>query len=407
MHPICILKNPIQEYAWGSLYALPELLGTPSPAQRPQAELWMGAHPRAPSLVFYNRQWIPLAQWIALDPASILGEAVRNRFAARLPFLFKVLAVEKPLSVQVHPNADQARKGFARENALGIRPDAPHRSYRDDNHKPEIICALTDFWALNGFRKIPDTLRLFEMLSVSDLMGPLADFRRQANAGGLKSFFTTLMCTERGRRDRIVMEAVDKAEKLASLDPVFEWMILLNLRCPTDIGVFSPLLLNLVHLRPGEAIFLPPGDIHSYLGGIGIELMANSDNVIRCGLTSKHIDIPELLDVVSFEEKEISILTPRAVPGGEKVYDSPGREFILSTVAVFKDQPFTSSSNRSVEVMICMEGRAVVTDFGTGASLEVGKGSSVVVPACVGQYCIKGEAALYKASVPLHPALHR
>ena len=155
MKTIGILKNTVQDYAWGSLTAIPELLGQPATGS-PQAELWMGAHPKAPSQVYHDGKWESLLQVIEAHPADVLGKEAAEKFGGKLPYLFKVLAAAKPLSIQAHPNSHQAKEGFARENRLGISLMASNRNYKDDNHKPECICALTRFWGMNGFRRIPE-----------------------------------------------------------------------------------------------------------------------------------------------------------------------------------------------------------------------------------------------------------
>lgn len=397
MKTISRLENPIQEYAWGSRTAIAELLGRPVPSEKPQAELWMGSHPKAPSLVSCNGVTVPLSQWIESDPPAILGRAVAARFANRLPFLFKVLAAAKPLSIQAHPNIQQAGEGFRRENELGILPSDSRRNYRDDNHKPEIICALTDFWALSGFRKIEDIWGQMNKICPSQLGKELSILRN----GGIRSFFHALMTMEKQRQRRVITEAAARAKAFSDIDPVSEWVIRLSEEYPEDIGVIAPTFLNLVKLRAGEALFLPAGHLHSYLDGVGIELMANSDNVLRGGLTPKHIDVPELLKVVNFMETKPDILTPTTQVTGEKTYSTPSEEFILSVISVDEATPFTSSRHRNVEILICTEGNTVITDSGNDAGLEMKKGSSVIIPVSVEQYRIQGSGVLYKAAVPL------
>ena len=283
MRKIGLLKNTIQEYAWGSRSAIPELLGQSVPADKPQAELWMGAHPKAPSQVFFDGIWRSLPEVIQESPEETLGQKVAARFSNELPFLFKVLAAAKPLSIQAHPNKEQAWQGFARENELGIPFDAPHRNYRDDNHKPEIICALTPFWALNGFRRIEETLSLLEEAKIAGLAEIVSFLRSHSNRDGLKKFFNHLMTMDSGKQGKIVEQAVNFAEKQTPEKPSWTWMIKLNEAYPGDIGVLSPLFLNLVRLEPQQAMYLPAGELHGYLEGVGIELMANSDNVLRGG----------------------------------------------------------------------------------------------------------------------------
>ncbi|NOZ20096.1 MAG: mannose-6-phosphate isomerase, class I [Planctomycetes bacterium] len=396
---ICRLKNPIQDYAWGSHTAIPELLGQPSPSETPQAELWMGAHPKAPSKVEVGGEWKPLPEVIASAPREILGDRVAKRFGGRLPFLFKILAAAQPLSIQAHPNVAQAREGFARENAEGIPLTAPNRSYKDDNHKPEIICALTPFWAMNGFRKIDEMVCLLKDIGPAELETEIGQLSEHRNPDGLKEFFSTLMTMDKSRQQQVVEQAVAAAERGASGNPIFEWMLKLNEKYPGDIGVLGPVLLNLVKLEPGQAMFLQAGQLHAYLGGVGIELMANSDNVLRGGLTPKHIDVPELLKILRFAETGVSILSPER-QDGDRAYPSDAEEFRLSVLDIDGTAPYTSATDRSVEVMICTGGKAFVKNEGSGKTLTVKKGTSLLVPAAVRRYLIEGEATLYKASVP-------
>lgn len=401
MRKIGLLKNTIQEYAWGSRTAIPELLGQPVPAEKPQAELWMGAHPKAPSQVLSDGIWRSLPEVIQESPAETLGQEVAARFSNKLPFLFKVLAAARPLSIQAHPNKEQAEQGFARENELGVPLDAPQRNYRDDNHKPEIICALTPFCALNGFRKLEEALRLLEKIRVPGLAEIVSFLRSHPNRDGLKKFFNHLMTTDRGKQRKIVEQAVNSAEQQTNEEPVWTWMIKLNEEYPGDMGVLSPLFLNLVRLKPQQAMYLPAGELHGYLEGVGIELMANSDNVLRGGLTPKHIDVQELLTVLNFTDGDLNILGPENLAFGEATYSTEAEEFVLSVMRLNKGAPFSSPRNRSVEIMICTEGEVSVTDLSAGDITRLTRGISIIVPAAVEQYRIEGEATLYKATVPV------
>jgi len=401
MRKIGLLKNTIQEYAWGSRTAIPELLGQPVPAEKPQAELWMGAHPKAPSQVLSDGIWRSLPEVIQESPAETLGQEVAARFSNKLPFLFKVLAAARPLSIQAHPNKEQAEQGFARENELGVPLDAPQRNYRDDNHKPEIICALTPFCALNGFRKLEEALRLLEKIRVPGLAEIVSFLRSHPNRDGLKKFFNHLMTTDRGKQRKIVEQALNSAEQQTNEEPVWTWMIKLNEEYPGDMGVLSPLFLNLVRLKPQQAMYLPAGELHGYLEGVGIELMANSDNVLRGGLTPKHIDVQELLTVLNFTDGDLNILGPENLAFGEAIYSTEAEEFALSVMRLNKGAPFSSPRNRSVEIMICTEGEVSVTDLSAGDITRLTRGISIIVPAAVEQYRIEGEATLYKATVPV------
>ena len=400
MKKISILKNPIQNYAWGSKTFIPELMGEPVPAEKPQAELWMGAHPTAPSQVLCNKKWISLPEFIGKDPEGILGEGVAKKFSNRLPFLFKVLAAAKPLSIQAHPNRDQAREGFARENEMKISLDAPNRNYRDENHKPELICALTPFWVLSGFRRIGGVIELAEGIGAPALHDKVLPLRGLPEEESLKQFFTTLMMMDRGAQRHLVSQVVDYIEGHSATNRRFDWVIKLHQAYPGDIGVLSPIFMNLLRLEPGEALYSPAGRLHAYLEGAGMELMANSDNVLRGGLTAKSIDTPELLKILNFKHNGVDILEPEKLQSGENIYRTPAKEFSLSAISVGKGSLFESAPKRSVEIMTCLEGDALVTDLGNGEDHSLTRGAVIIIPAAVPNYRIQGNAILYKASVP-------
>jgi mannose-6-phosphate isomerase len=398
---ISVLKNTIQEYVWGSTRAIPDLLGRKNPELKPQAELWMGAHPKAPSLVQHNGLWVSLAELIAKNPVEILGKKVAQDFNDRLPYLFKVLAAAKPLSIQAHPDLHQAREGFQRENARKIPMDAPQRNYRDNNHKPECICALTRFWALSRFRKIPGILSYFEKLNLRQLEVDLADFKKEPTPTGLKRFYISLMKQDLDRQKRIVDDALEHARVFESEDPVFKWMLNLAENYPDDIGVLSPILLNLICLEPGQAMFLDAGELHAYLEGTGIELMANSDNVLRGGLTPKHVDVSELLRILKFEDRDVTLLKPVKSIANERIYPSPVAEFVLSVIMLKRGATYQSSKNRSVEILICTRGKVTISDLSDLTETQLPQGASALVPASIERYSIKGEGTCYKAGVPL------
>lgn len=401
MAGMCILKNTVQEYAWGSYTAIPELLNDDSPAGTPQAELWMGAHPKASSMIKCNGDWRSLLELIEENPIGILGEKVAEKFDNRLPYLFKVLAAAKPLSIQAHPSLAQAKEGFERENRLGIPLDAFNRNYKDDNHKPECICALSPFWVLNGFRKASDIVPLMDKICPQGIKKQIEHLFREPNSEGLKKFFQTLMTMDRQSQLQIVEEAVKNALRVKDENKAYQWIIALHEEYPSDIGVFSPIILNLVCLEPGQALFLPAGELHAYLDGVGIELMANSDNVLRGGLTPKHVDVEELLKVLNFKEREVNILSMEDVDLCERRYESFAEEFALSVITVKTDMNYYSLDRRCVEILLCTDGDAVVTDHAENKNLNIKKGMSILIPAEVKKYIIEGNAVFYKASVPI------
>jgi mannose-6-phosphate isomerase len=359
----------------------------------------MGAHPKAPSFVNYDGHWLSLSELIAEYPQEILGNAVALAFDNKLPYLFKVLAAAKPLSIQAHPSLNQAKEGFARENDQGIAMDAPNRNYKDDNHKPECICALSPFWAMYGFRNIPEILALMGKSCPVALAGELDLLKKRPDPAGLKRFFTGLMTMDSPRKNQLVDEAVQNAQQYSDEDIAFHWMTRLSNEYPSDIGVLAPLLLNLIELKPGEALFLPAAELHAYLEGVGLELMANSDNVLRGGLTPKHIDVPELLKVLSFEPRPVNILKAVKKNKNERIYASEADEFVLSVVSAAAGSPYRSSESRSVEIMLCTQGTAELKDNGTQEIINIKKGDSAIIPAAVTSYSIAGDALIYKAAV--------
>ena len=389
------LKNPIQTYAWGSHTDIQRLMGHP-PTPEPWAELWMGAHPVAPSHVFMNNKWISLDTFIHQSPGQILGKKTAKAYQNTLPFLFKLLAAEKPLSIQAHPDGIQAKNGFDRENLLGIAPNDPRRNYKDSRHKPECICALTAFTGLKGFRKVDDIAAQLALLCPENLLETMAMLR----TNGLKPFFKALLTFSIAQKTAIIREALQNAKKHAHENPVFEWVLTLSHYYPDDIGILSPAVLNLFHLAPGEALFLPAGELHAYLAGFGIELMANSDNVLRGGLTPKHIDVPELLNVLNFSESTVSILRPENVSDSEAEYPAFAEEFSLHIIHVTNTTTYASPAHRGPEILLCAQGTADLFINDPAASIRLDAGESAFIPASAAAYTITGNARIYKAGVP-------
>jgi mannose-6-phosphate isomerase len=400
MKTIGILKNTVQDYDWGSPTAIPELLGEPVTG-KPQAELWMGAHPKAPSQAYHDGKWESLLQAIEADPVDVLGKEAAEKFGGKLPYLFKVLAAAMPLSIQAHPNAHQAREGFDRENRLGISLMSSHRNYKDDHHKPECICALTRFWGMNGFRKIPEIIQYLGMLCGDVLEDEIALIADMPDSRGLKRLFQSLLTMAEERKLAAISSGVRHAGSFKpEADPVFAWILRLHAAYPEDIGVLFPALINLFCLEPGQALYLASGEPHAYLEGVGIELMANSDNVLRGGLTRKHLDVPELLTVLTFREQVPSVILPRMCSEVEGVYDTPAEEFSLSVISVFPEICWISPAKRSAEILLCTQGRLVL-DSGSGDDpVQLCKGGSVLVPASIEKYRLYGSGVCYKASVP-------
>jgi mannose-6-phosphate isomerase len=405
LNRIVLLENEIKEYVWGSRTFISDLTGKPSPSEKPQAEMWMGAHPNASSMAVTDNLQISLNELIKDDPQGSLGSSVAEKFSNRLPFLFKVIAAAKPLSIQAHPNKEQAIEGFSRENLREIPLDSPHRNYRDQNHKPEIICALTPLHALKGFRRNREIIDLMEQVDAPSV-GLKTDFLRgQPEKVGLKDFFRSLLTMKKEQQNPAIEMIMGKVNGMTAHEPAFYWMKRLYNEYPGDIGVLSPLFLNVVSLKPKEALYIAAGELHAYLEGSGLELMANSDNVIRGGLTPKHIDISELIDVLEFAPNEPRTILPEEVGNNEAVYPTGSDEFVLAVVHLkgsgSERSSHHGSSQRSAEIIICTEGEARIKDLYSGEVLEVSKGMSLFIPASVKGYIISGTATLYKAATPL------
>ncbi|AZG48771.1 mannose-6-phosphate isomerase, class I [Gordonia insulae] len=334
------LEGVVRPYAWGSRTAIASLRGKAVPSPHPEAELWFGAHPAGPAICLPT-DGVPdtdLLSAIDADRVGMLGEHTVEAFDGRLPFLMKVLAAEEPLSLQAHPSSEQAREGFDRENAQGLPFDAADRNYRDPWHKPELIVAITDFEALAGFRDPQTTVELLRDLQVSELDPYLGMLAGQPDSEGLRALFTTWLTLPDASIATLVPAVLGGAVDLlgagssrfaAELRTVLE----LGEVYPRDPGVLASLLLNRIHLEPGDGLYLPAGNLHAYLHGTGVEIMANSDNVLRGGLTPKHIDVPELLRVLDFTPAAVEDITPPIrMVGAERVYLTPAPEFRLSRV---------------------------------------------------------------------------
>jgi mannose-6-phosphate isomerase len=401
MKHIAYLNNTIQEYAWGSHTAIAELMGQPSPADQPQAELWMGAHPKAPSLVSTENGWESLADLIQAHPMDILGRGVAEKFDGKLPYLFKVLAAAKPLSIQAHPGAVEAQAGYAREEARGVSFDAFERNYKDPHHKPECLCALTPFWGLCGFRNLSETTTLLHRLCPESLRESFHLLEKNTPSDSIQVFFKSIMDMGPRKQAEIVHEAVGNAKPVRHERPEYDWVIRLHQTYPSDMGVLFPILLNLVHLQPGQALFLEQGELHAYLNGVGIELMANSDNVLRGGLTSKHVDVAELMRILSFKEKAVNILQPENRELHLGVYRTPAQEFELSVIALNKGDTYEGLVDQGVEMLLCTSGEHRIAESGSMNPLTLHKGTSVLIPAAVPGYTIQGKGVIYRAAVPL------
>lgn len=416
-----ILDGVIRPYAWGSRTTIAGLRGLPVPSPHPEAELWFGAHPAGPAHVITagggeSEPVVPqdLLTEISADPGAALGGASVRRFGDRLPFLLKVLAADEPLSLQAHPSADQAAEGFARENGLGLALDAGNRNYRDPWHKPELIVALTEFDALAGFRNPEQTVAVLRELQVSELDPYLGMLVGQPDADGLRALFTTWVTLPKSAIAELTPIVLDAAVALLSSGQSAypnELRTLLELgeAYPDDPGVLASLLLNRVHLAPGEGLYLSAGNLHAYLRGAGVEIMANSDNVLRGGLTPKHIDLPELLRVLDFAPVSIEHLrTEVRTVGAERIYLTPAPEFRLSRVELDGTGMAHASSISfdmpGPQILAVLAGSIEVRPDGVGAAVTVPAGQALWIADCDPDVIVRAassRAVFYRALVPV------
>ncbi|HCT5131423.1 TPA: mannose-6-phosphate isomerase, class I [Aeromonas hydrophila] len=384
------MQNPIQGYDWGSHDALTTLFGIPNPAGKPQAELWMGAHPNGCSEVVLAGQAQKLSTLIESAPAAVLGDATQTRFGS-LPFLFKVLCAEKALSIQVHPSKAQAEAGFAKEEAAGISPTAANRNYKDPNHKPELVFALTPYQAMNGFRAIPAILALFERVKLPALAELVAALAASQNEAGLQHFFHQLLVLEGARKEEALTGLLAFAAAHQD-EETFALITSLAAQYQGDVGLFSPLLLNVVTLQPGQAMYLDACTPHAYVRGTGLEIMANSDNVLRAGLTPKYIDVAELLDCTRFVAKpdDQILLAPR-VEGAVQHFEVPVPDFTFSVYPAGEHQLTTASA----EILFAID-EAVTLKRGDD-TLRLEKGQSAFIPVATGRYQLLAEGRVARA----------
>lgn len=371
-----LLRNAVRPYAWGSRTTIAELLGQPVPAPHPQAELWMGSHPGDPSVLVGSDQ--TLLERIDADPEGELGAATARRWGGRLPFLIKILAAEEPLSMQAHPSAEQAADGWAREEAQGIARDAAERNYPDPTAKPELVCALSEFHALAGFRDPHRTVELLDAVRTPGLSAHIDLLAGQPDGDGLRALFTTWITLPQTSLHNLMPDLLDACVRHVKDHGEFalECRTVLELaeRYPGDAGVLAALLLNRLVLGPGEAIYLPAGNLHAYLHGTAVEILANSDNILRGGLTPKHVDVPELLRVLDFRFGETPVSTGDA-RGRERVYRTDAPEFELSRVdwADGEDE-LVALGPPSPRIVVCTAGAAELTAGTT--SLIITRGAS-------------------------------
>ncbi|MFY9464807.1 MAG: mannose-6-phosphate isomerase, class I [Sediminibacterium sp.] len=392
------IKGVVQHYAWGGHSYIPALIGDHNEANKPCAEYWMGAHPSAPSVLHINGEPVSLDQLFKADPAGNLSQAVADRFG-ELPYLFKVLDVHDMLSIQVHPTKEEAEKGFDRENAAGIPLNAPHRNYKDRNHKPEVMVALSDFWLLHGFKS---KAALEETLESNAELRILQTLYKKEGARALYQFVMEMDQVD----VNILLAPLVKREILHEQEGRLNrqqpgwWVAKLyegkELNTDLDRGIFSIYFFNIVQINPGEAIFQKAGIPHAYLEGQNIELMANSDNVLRGGLTPKHVDVPELMKHTSFEEVIPEVMKGVPAGQGEKIYPCPVPDFGISKIELSAGSEYEATAV-TPEMVIVTEGGAMVNN-----SLVLKRGEAMVMlPGGHYQVYASGNCTLFKAFVPV------
>jgi len=378
------LTNPVRTYAWGSRTAIAAMQGRPVPSPRPEAELWMGAHATAPSWVSEPDGPSALDEAIARDPERALGRAVVDRFGGHLPYLLKVLAAARPVSLQAHPDEARARDGFAAESALAL--DDPRRNYRDPHHKPEMLVAVEPFEALCGFRDPDASARDLDAYGVPALAPVITTLRSGPVRDRLRGGMELLL--------RLPVEVV-AAVAAAGPDTLAGR---LAAAYPGDAGALVALLLNHVRLRPDEAVFMPAGNLHTYLDGVGVEVMAASDNVLRGGLTEKHVDVAELLRVLRYEVLTDPVVRPDEVAPGVLTWPVPVAEFALVKASPRADAGPVTLPGAGPRIVVCLAGRAELRVAGGPAGPALAGGDAVFVPATEPAVEVSGTATVFQAA---------
>lgn len=405
------LVGALRSYAWGSRTALAQLCGRPVPSAHPEAELWFGAHPADPARVLIDGNDKSLLDVVAADPRRELG-AVAGEFDGRLPFLMKILAAEEPLSLQAHPSIEQARAGYARENQAGVGIDSPMRNYRDENHKPELVVALDRFEALAGFRDPRRSVDLLRALAVPEL-DPYAELlAAQPDSAGLRTLFTTWIALPQNALATLLPKVLDGCVRYLSgkdagtngarkeFTAEAKTALELSEAYPGDAGVLAALLLNRITLEPGQGLYLAAGNLHAYLRGIGVEIMANSDNVLRGGLTPKHVDVPELLRVLDFEPLELPVIEPETESPGVFRYRAPAPEFTLRRVELAAGAEPVELPRTGPEIVLVTDGTLRL--FQGSSVLDVPCGNAAWISATDGPIraqAIDGHGQLFCAAV--------
>ncbi|RZR27430.1 mannose-6-phosphate isomerase, class I [Vibrio vulnificus] len=394
------LDNPVKNYEWGSKTAIQSLFGIDNPNGEPQAEIWMGAHPNGCSTVYIDGESVLLSKLIQSNQEAILSKATAEQFG-ELPYLFKVLAAGQALSIQVHPSKEEAEVGFAREEVQGIDRSAAQRNYRDPNHKPELVYALTPYQAMNGFRAFDDILVRFTHMvgavHMPTVQALLEVFKANNTSYGLKAFFTGLLSLQGDDKLQslaALLEYVKLHQKQDLEDDLCGLVLELAQSYPSDIGLFAPFMLNVLTLKPGQAMYLDARTPHAYLKGAGLEIMANSDNVLRAGLTPKHIDVDELAKCTLFEEKPVeSLLCQPETDGYYHHYPVSVPDFNFDC---FMQSDDTVVQLRSAEILFAIDCDATLSHK-SGEKITITKGESVFIPAYAQEYTLSSKGRVARA----------
>ncbi|MES2004243.1 MAG: mannose-6-phosphate isomerase, class I [Bacteroidota bacterium] len=397
MENIYKLKGKWMQYAWGGYDFIPALLGISNADHKPFAEYWMGAHPSAPAELIMGNSNASLYRLCKEQPDAVLSEKVFNRFG-ELPYLFKVLDVKDILSIQVHPSKKEAENGFDREEAEGIPINAPYRNYKDRNHKPEVMVAISEFWLLHGFKSLGAIESVLGEVPEFNILQPL--YRRE----GLKALYQFVMEMKQPEINAMLGNLIKRELRKKNEGELAKempgWWVAKLFAGKAEMGdidraVFSLYFFNIVKVNPGEAVFQAAGVPHAYMEGQCMELMANSDNVLRAGLTPKHIDVPELMKHTLFETTVPNIMPGNTVLPGEKIYPCPVPDFGIARIELSPTVSYRCTAS-SLEILVVMDGGAVVNN-----SLALKRGEAIAVWANQ-SYTItaSGNAILYKAFVP-------
>lgn len=386
------MDNTIQKFAWGSKSSFNQLFDIDNFNNEPQAEIWMGAHPNGCSKVKVGDSKVLLSQLIEKHQDEFLSTEISEQFG-ELPYLFKVLAAENALSVQVHPSKEEAELGFQKEEQAEVPLSAPYRNYRDSNHKPELVYALTPYLAMNGFRAIPEIISLFSSVGIPQLSEMLELLNANPSSEGLRKFFVGILSLEGDSKVEAVDLLISKVKNNATQE-LSSLILTLSEQYPGDIGLFTPFMLNVITLEPGEAMYLDARTPHAYLKGTALEVMANSDNVLRAGLTPKHIDVQELASCTLFEEKPFDTLKLAPITeNGVLTYPIPVPDFRFS---VYKKPNNELVSPESAEILLPLDAELTLTHH-SGEVVTLKKGKSVFIPAYVDEYRISSKGNVAKA----------